>query len=112
MYTYESFEEYGAFTLLRPIFITFLLVSLILFLIVILPKTKNKLINGFTVTIISIISILVSAQLLFYHGIIVDEINLAGDPVSFNMFLVIVGLGILNSIIYFVRHGEREGNKI
>jgi hypothetical protein len=112
MYTYESFEEFGEFTLLRPIFITFLLVALILFLIVILPRTKNKLINGFTVTSISIISILVSAQLLFYHGIIVDEINLAGDPVSFTMFLVIVGFSVLNSIIYFVRHGEKKELKI
>jgi hypothetical protein len=111
MYTYESFEEFGAFTLLRPIFITFLLVSLILFLIVILPIAKNKLINGFTVTCISIISILVSAQLLFYHGIIVDEINLAGDTVSFTLFLVIVGFSVLNSFIYFVRYSERKGMK-
>jgi uncharacterized Tic20 family protein len=83
-----------------------------LFLIVLFPKAKNKLINGFTITSISVISILVSAQLLFFHGIIVDEINLAGDPVSFTMFLVIVGLSILNFIIYFVRHVERKGNEI
>lgn len=112
MYTYESFEEFGVFTLLRPILITFLLVSLMLFLIVLFPRAKNKLINGFTVISISVITILVSAQLLFFHGIIVDEINLAGDPVSFNMFLVIVGLSILNFIIYFVKHGEKKGNEI
>ncbi|MCP3738133.1 hypothetical protein [Rossellomorea sp. BNER] len=104
MYTYESFETLGAFTLLRPIFITFLIVSLILFLIVILPRTKNKRINGFTVTSLSIISILISAQVLFYDGVIVDELNLGGDAVSFYMFLAIVVFSILNPIIYFVRH--------
>ena len=75
MYTYESFETMGSFTLLRPIFITLLIVSVMMFILVILPRTKNKIISGFTVSFISILSILVSAQVLFYSGIIVDEIN-------------------------------------
>ena len=106
MYTYESFETLGVFTLLRPIFITILVVSLLLFFVIIIPKFKNKVINGFTVLVLSVISILVSGQLLFYHGIIVDEIGLGGDPVSFYIFLAIVGIGILNLIIYFSRRGR------
>ena len=102
MYTYESFEALGAFTLLRPIFITFLVVSLLLFFAIIIPKFKNKVINGITVIGLTGISILVSGQLLFYHGIIVDELGLGGDPVSFYIFLAIVGIGIVNLIIYFL----------
>ena len=102
MYTYESFETLGAFTLLRPIFITFLVVSLLLFFVIIIPKFKNKVINGITVIGLTGISILVSGQLLFYHGIIVDELGLGGDPVSFYIFLAIVGIGIVNLIIYFL----------
>ena len=81
MYTYESFEILGSFSLLKPIFVTFLIVSVILFFIVILPRNKSKILNGFTVICISSLSILVSAQILFYSGIIVDEINLGGDAV-------------------------------
>jgi hypothetical protein len=108
MYTYESFETLGAFTLLRPTLITILIVSLLLFIKVIFPKEKIKIINGFTIVSISIISIFISAQVLFYIGIIADEINLGGDPVSFNMFLIILGLSCINSIIYFYRHNERK----
>lgn len=102
-------ETLEAFTLLRPTLITFLIVSLLLFVKVILPKGKIKVINAFTIASISIISIFVSAQVLFYIGIIADEINLGGDPVSFYMFLIILGLGCSNPIIYFYRHSERKG---
>lgn len=79
MYTYNSFESLGVFTLLRPIFITILVVSLLLLCIIIIPKLKNKMINGFSVLSLTSISILVSGQLLFYSGIIVDEIGLGGE---------------------------------
>ena len=104
MYTYESFEAFGTFTLLRPIFITFLIISIILFLIMVLPIGRKKLINGFTIISISIISILVSAQVLFYNGIIVDEINLGGDALSTYIFLAIIGFSLLNPIIHFSMH--------
>ncbi|MFZ0447449.1 MAG: hypothetical protein WAM95_22995 [Bacillus sp. (in: firmicutes)] len=108
MYTYESFETLGSFTLLRPIFVTFLIVLVMLFFMVILPRTKNKIINGFTVVSISILSILISAQILFYSGIIVDEMNLGGDAVSTYLFLTIAVISILNPIIYFGRHGKEK----
>ena len=108
MYTYESFETLGSFTLLRPIFVTFLIISVILFFIVILPRNKSKILNGFTVICISSLFIVVSAQILFYSGIIVDEINLGGDAVSTYLFLAIAVISILNPIIYFGRHGKEK----
>ncbi len=106
MYTEKSFETLGAFTLLRPIFITILVISLLLFFIIIIPKLKNEMINGFTVLSLSAISILVSGQLLYYSGIVVDEIGLGGDPVSFFIFLAITGIGIINLIIYSSTQGK------
>lgn len=103
MYTYESFATSGAFTLLRPIFITFLLVSISLFLLVIMPTIKKKLVNSFSVISLSIISVIVSGQLMFYEAIIVDEIGLSSDGVSFYLFLAILILGITNPIIYFYK---------
>lgn len=108
MNTYESFETLGSFTLLRPIFVTLLIVSLILLVIIIFSRAKNKIINGFTVVSISILSILISAQILFYSGIIVDEINLGGDAVATYLFLTIAIISILNPIIYFGRHGKEK----
>lgn len=109
MYTYKSFETIGAFTLLRPIFISILIVSLLLFFIMITPKLKNKMINGFTVLSLSAILIFVSGLLLYNSGIIVDEIGLSGDPLSFYIFLAITGIGIINLIIYFST--QRKSNK-
>ncbi|MBM7587490.1 hypothetical protein JOC86_004063 [Bacillus pakistanensis] len=65
-------------------------------------------ISGIQVLSLSIISILVSAQVLFYSGIIVDEVGLGGDAVSTYLFLAIVGFSILNPIIYFLRHRARS----
>ncbi|KIV54933.1 hypothetical protein TS64_13430 [Aneurinibacillus migulanus] len=85
---------------------TFLIMSFILFFIISILKTKQKFINGFTVISLSILSIIISAQVVIYHAIIVDEISLGGDKISMFMFLVIGAFGFLNPIIYFIRHGD------
>ncbi|MCF6136590.1 hypothetical protein [Pseudalkalibacillus berkeleyi] len=103
MYTYESFEILGAFTLLRPVFITFLVISLLLFVTVLLPKPKTKFLNLFTVISISIISLIVSTQVLYYDAIIVDEIGLGGDEVTTYMYIIVAVFSIINPLIYFVR---------
>ncbi|WP_245998106.1 hypothetical protein [Siminovitchia terrae] len=50
--------------------------------------------------ILSVTSIIVSGINLIIIGYIADELNLDGDITSSNMFLIILGLGILNWIIY------------
>lgn len=106
MYILNSFDTLGAFTLLRPIYISILVVSLLLLFILLIPKLKNEMINGFTVLSLSAISIFVSSQLLYKSGIIIDEVGLSGDPVSFYIFLAITGIGIINLIIYFSTLGK------
>ncbi|MEH6996274.1 hypothetical protein V7075_26815 [Neobacillus drentensis] len=108
MYTYDSFETLGSFTLLRPIFITVIIASLALFFILVVPKFKKKLVNGFTVFSVSAISIVVSGQLLFYHAIVADEINLGGDTVSTYLFFVIIGICIVNCLIFLFNQKEEE----
>lgn len=103
MYTYESFASGGSFTLLRPVFYSFLLVVLALFIIVLLPKSLSRFMNGFTIASLSIFSIFLSGQLLFFDAIIVDELGLGGDGVSTILFLAIAVLGVANPIIYFIR---------
>ncbi|AZS13841.1 hypothetical protein [Paenibacillus lutimineralis] len=107
MYTYDSFETAGAFTLMRPIFITLLIVSLLLFVIIILPKLRRKLANGSFVFGLSLVSLVVSAQLLYYQAIIVDEIGLGGDEASTMLFLVNAIFCIANPIIFLMKANKR-----
>ncbi|MGF9978240.1 hypothetical protein ABE042_02435 [Viridibacillus arvi] len=101
MYTYEMFEIDGVFTLFRPLFITMLFLSILLFIAIILPKVRKRYINTFTVVSISIVNVILSTQLLFMNGIIVDELNLSGDKFTFYVFIAIVGVTFINVISYF-----------
>jgi hypothetical protein len=103
MYTYESFETLGAFTLLRPIFITFIVAALLMLFIITFPKLKIKMTSGISVVGLSIVSVIASAQLLYYDAIIVDELGLGGDVVTTYMFLVILILGFVNPITFYIR---------
>lgn len=101
MYTYESFETLGTFTLLRPIFVVLLLATLLMFLVVVIPKFREKWLNRFTVLSISVLLIFVSGQLLFYSTIIVDELGLGGDAVATYLFLLIGCFSVVNPVVYF-----------
>lgn len=103
MYTYNSFETLGAFTLLRSIYITVLVMSLLLFFIIIIPKLNTRWLNGFTIISLTSVFILISGLLFYYSGIIVDEIGLGGDPLEFILFLAITVIGIVNIILYFLK---------
>ncbi|MFE3973394.1 MULTISPECIES: hypothetical protein [unclassified Peribacillus] len=93
----EGLEIYD---FLRLVFIT-LIISLFIISIILLAKKRSNLVNGFTVSIISIMSIIVSSINLIIMGYIADELNLEGDVISLYMFLIILGLSIFNLFIYF-----------
>ncbi|MFJ7932097.1 hypothetical protein [Peribacillus sp. NPDC096448] len=91
----EGLEIYD---FLRLVFIIFI-ISLIVILLI--QKKRSNLVNGFTVSITSIISIIVSGINLIIIGYIADELNLGGDVISSYLFLIILGLSIFNLFIYF-----------
>lgn len=101
MLTLEYFGTDFEFTLFRPIFMTLLVISFLLFVAIIIPAFK-KMINGFTVVSLTVGTIFVGSQLVYYGGILVDEFGLAGDSVSFFMFFLIVTLGVVNFISYYL----------
>lgn len=94
----EGLEIYD---FLRLVFITFIISLIIISIILLIQRKRSNIVNGFTVSVISIISIIVSGIILIIEGYIADELNLAGDITSSNMFLIILGLSILNLFIYF-----------
>ena len=95
--TMEGLEIYD---FLRLVFITFIISLIVISIILLVQKKRSNLVNGFTVSIISIISIIVSGINLIIMGYIADELNLAGDVISSYMFLIILGLSIFNLFIY------------
>ncbi|UNP76188.1 hypothetical protein MN033_23580 [Bacillus nitratireducens] len=89
------------FVYLRPVFKSILAASILVMLIVL--RQKKELINEFSLWFISVLCIGVSAIALFMSGFIVDEYNLGGDAVSFDMFIGIVLISGLNFVIYYKR---------
>ncbi|CAH8716246.1 hypothetical protein M5W83_01865 [Paenibacillus thiaminolyticus] len=103
MYTHYSFVTAGAFTLLRPIFVTLVMASLLMFLIIILPKLRRKMTGGLAVVGLSLVSVIVSGQLLYYYGVITDELGLRGDLIATSIFFVNLIFCIVNPIIFYTR---------
>ncbi|MFB6468207.1 hypothetical protein ACE38V_15610 [Cytobacillus sp. Hz8] len=83
---------------IRLVLITFIIT---IFIVLFAQRKQTNTVNGFVVSIIAIISIIVSGINLIIMGYIADELGLGGDVVSSYMFLIILGLNILNSFIYF-----------
>ncbi|MBY0086300.1 hypothetical protein HP567_026070 [Brevibacillus sp. M2.1A] len=86
--------------LLRFVLITFIISLAVISVALLLQKKQGNLVNGFTLSMISAISVTVSGTNLMMMGYIADELNLGGDAMSTYMFLIIVGLNILNFLLY------------
>ncbi|MCY8232328.1 hypothetical protein [Priestia endophytica] len=94
--------EFETITLFRPllIFLIVTLVGVLFFLIVI--KHYRRVI-GFLVAVFSVLSITISALFLYRMGVLADELNGAGDPFSFFLFLIIAVLSMANLAVYFIK---------
>jgi hypothetical protein len=86
--------------LLRFVLITFIISLLVISVALLLQKKRGNLVNGFTLSMISAISVIVSGTNLMIMGYIADEFNLSGDTMSTYMFFIILGLNILNFLLY------------
>ncbi|MGM9923554.1 MAG: hypothetical protein ACI35R_04825 [Bacillus sp. (in: firmicutes)] len=93
----EGLEVYD---FIRFIFIVLIISSMIISILLLSPSKRNKVINGFTLSITSILSIIVSGITLIIMGYIADGLGVGGDSFSTYMFLVIIGLSIFNVVIY------------
>ncbi|RSD28663.1 hypothetical protein [Mesobacillus subterraneus] len=101
MYTYETFLSDGVFTLLRPVFFTLLLVSIILLLLILYPRTRQRMLNTFSVISLSAIFGIITVQVIYYDAIIVDELSFGGDPTSTTTALAVMVFTIINPILFF-----------
>lgn len=92
-------ESTNIVTHFRPIYILFIVI-LIITLFIMIFRNRHKVINTFTIAIITLISFAVSAHLTYQIGYLADELGTGGDAVSFNMFIAVVILSLVNLLIY------------
>ncbi|MDM5232379.1 hypothetical protein [Lysinibacillus pakistanensis] len=96
-FTYKQFVTNHSFSLLDPIFEVILLFAIILLLIVFIKNVPT-----WFCLLFAGLSILISGQLLWFSGIIADELNIGGSAKSFFIFiatLCIHGAAIWISLI-------------
>lgn len=101
-------ESPDVFANFRPIYILFILILVISLFTTIFQKTHYKIVNGFTVAILILISIVVSAFLTYQVGVLSDELGIGGDAVSMIMFIVIVILSLVHLFAYASKNGVRK----
>lgn len=98
----------NVFDYFRPIYLSFIIILIVLLINIIFKKNKSELINGFVITSISIISLIVSYYMTYLAGIITDELSMAGDSVSFYMFIIIALMSIINIVAYAYFNKKRS----
>ncbi|KOP65814.1 hypothetical protein AMS62_11555 [Bacillus sp. FJAT-18019] len=96
-------ESTDVFLNFRPIYILFIMILIISLLILTIGKNRRFLINEFTVAVITLSSVAVSAYLTYQIGILSDELGIGGDAVSFYMFIAIVLLSLVNLLVYLFK---------
>ncbi|HAM80767.1 hypothetical protein [Ornithinibacillus bavariensis] len=94
--------EIDTFVLLRPMFTMLFVFSLIILILLIVPKTKYYM-NGLMVIGSSVMLSVIAAQLLWTEGVLADELGIAGDVISILLFAAILGLAILSCILFYVQ---------
>ena len=93
-FTYANFAIDGVFTLFQPIFRTGFIFSII-FLAIVIAKIIPTWIAG----LYSAFSIVIAGQLLWFSGVIIDELALSGNSSDTVLFVAIC---ITNIISIFV----------
>ena len=101
-FTYKHFVNENTFSLLDPIFEATLLFAVLLLIIVIVKSIYLVL---FTFASLSAI---VTGQLLWFSGIIADELNIAGSSKGFYCFVIMLLIHCAAIWISLVKSSKHE----
>lgn len=93
-YTYNKFQVDGVFTLLDPIF-----QCIFIFSIILLAASIAKTIPVWIAFLFGSFGCIVSGQLLWYSGILSDELGLGGNASETTLFLAICATHVLSVFI-------------
>ncbi|MEO4053304.1 acyl-CoA dehydrogenase [Solibacillus sp. CAU 1738] len=103
-FTYDKFEQDGIFTLLDPVFTTIAVFSVLFCIAVFLLKPSAKL-----VLFVGSFTIIITVQLFWLSGILIDELALSGGSKDF-ILLIVTAIAQVIAIVagYFF---ENKGKK-
>ncbi|WP_413381825.1 hypothetical protein [Alkalihalobacillus sp. 1P02AB] len=96
---------FETFDLFRPVYIVISFIVILNFLYLVFGQKKWK--GTYVILINSVLAVLIAAILLFQGGVIVDEFNLAGDPVIF-IITAVLGLIVLVKVFLTFKIEESE----
>lgn len=96
------------FTQFRLVFGLILAVLLVFTLLSLLPKGQRTGVTFFSVLSISISHLIIGTGLIIVENTFLEDFTLDGDSLTFFMYLAIVGLAILNPVIYKLRNKKRK----
>jgi len=85
---------------IRAILTIFILSSLIISILLITQRQPKQLINGFTLGMFTVITIVVSGINLIIMGYLADGIYAGGDVLSTYLFLIVLVLCVVNMLLY------------
>ena len=93
-FTYANFAIDGVFTLCQPIFRTIFIFSIIFLAIVI-----AKVIPTWIVVLYSTFSIVIAGQLLWFTGVIIDELALSSNSSDTVLFIAVCMTNIVSIFV-------------
>ncbi|MFJ7980164.1 hypothetical protein ACIQ1D_07675 [Lysinibacillus xylanilyticus] len=102
-FTYKHFVNENTFSLLDTVFETTLLFAVLLLIIVIIKKVSI----WFCILFASL-SVIVTGQLLWFSGIIADELNIGGSSKGFYCFVVMLLIHCAAIWISLVKSSKHE----
>lgn len=102
-YTYENFVTDGVFTLLDPLFTIIAVFSVLLLIAVhfLAPPVK-------VIVFVSAFTLILAAQLLIIHGILVDELNLDGSSKATMLFGAATILQLASIALAFIKDKAKK----
>ncbi|KOS62805.1 hypothetical protein FJQ98_06955 [Lysinibacillus agricola] len=102
-FTYKHFVNENTFSLLNPIFEATLLFAVLLLIIVIIKK-----VSIWVCLLFASLSVIVTGQLLWFSGIIADELNIEGSTKGFFCFVVMLLIHCAAIWISLMKSSKRE----
>lgn len=102
-FTYKHFVNENTFSLLDPIFEATLLFAVLLLIIVIV-----KQVSIWVCLLFASLSVIVTGQLLWFSGIIADELNIEGSTKGFYCFVVMLLIHCAAVWISLVKSSKHE----
>lgn len=92
----------------RPVFILMLAISLLFFVLSVIPRGRNSKLNFLAVLIVSLVEIAVSGMLLVTESNLVEALDMTPDKITLYLFVAVLVFSIINPILFRRKNRGRQ----